>query len=197
MVIKETPHRITPEARFFTVPDHPRQRQYEALRAFFVEGVPSAEAARRFGYQPGSFRILCWRFRHVSERDFFRDVPRGPQSQPRKDAVRARIIAMRKKNYSVYDIRDELERTGSDRLSATAIQEVLREQGFARLPRRLDESGPLPRVQPPTPSPTCAPSPSRTDRSLLGSADSSCCCRSSRDSISIALSMAAACRAAR
>src|SRR6266571_1396960 len=142
MVITETPHRITPEARFFTEPDHPRQRQYEALRAFFVEGVRSAEAARRFGYQPGSFRILCWRFRHVSERDFFRDVPRGPQSQPRKDAVRARIIAMRKKNYSVYDIRDELERTGSDRLSATAIQEVLREQGFVRLPRRLDEERP-------------------------------------------------------
>ena len=142
MVIKRTPHRITNEARFFTEPDHPRQRQYEALRAFFVEGLPSAEAARRFGYQPGSFRILCWRFRHVSERDFFRDVPRGPQSQPRKDAVRARIIAMRKKNYSVYDIRDELERTGSDRLSATAIQEVLREEGFARLPRRLDEERP-------------------------------------------------------
>src|SRR6266545_4191617 len=142
MVIKGTLHRITDETRFFTEPDHPRQRQYEALRAFFVEGVPSAEAARRFGYQPGSFRILCWRFRHVSERDFFRDVPRGPQSQPRKDAVRARIIAMRKKNYSVYDIRDELERTGSDRLSATAIQEVLREEGFARLPRRLDEERP-------------------------------------------------------
>lgn len=76
------------------------------------------------------------------ERDFFRDFPRGPQAQPRKDAVRARIIAMRKENYSVYDIRDELERSGPDRLSATAIQEVLREEGFARLPRRLDEERP-------------------------------------------------------
>jgi len=94
MVIKRTPHRITNEARFFTEPDHPRQRQYEALRAFFVEGLPSAEAARRFGYQPGSFRILCWRFRHVSERDFFRDVPRGPQSQPRKEEIHRSTSAL-------------------------------------------------------------------------------------------------------
>lgn len=133
---------MTPEARFFIEPDHPRQRQYEALRAFFVEGLPSTEAARRFGYQPGSFRLLCWRFRHIMERDFFRDLPRGPLAQPHKDAVRERIIAMRKKNFSVYDIRDELERTGSDRLSVTAIQEVLRQEGFARLPRRLDEERP-------------------------------------------------------
>jgi hypothetical protein len=76
------------------------------------------------------------------DRDFFRDIPHGPQSQPRKDAVRERIVALRKRNLSVYDIRDELERTGPDRLSATAIQEVLREEGFARLPRRREEERP-------------------------------------------------------
>jgi hypothetical protein len=76
------------------------------------------------------------------DRDFFRDIPHGPQSQPRKDAVRERIVALRKRNLSVYDIRDELERSGKDRLSATAIQEVLREEGFARLPRRADEERP-------------------------------------------------------
>src|SRR5437867_12379262 len=140
----ETPHKITDEARFFLQPIHPRQRQYEALRAYFVEQLPSAEAARQFGYQPGSFRILCWRFRHEQEmdRNFFRDIPHGPKTQPRKDAVRARIIAMRKRNLSVYDIRDELDRAGKDCLSVTAIQEVLREECFSRLPRRLDEERP-------------------------------------------------------
>ena len=141
-VIIETPHAFTPEERFFREPTHPRQRQYEALRAYFVEGWSSAEASRRFGYQPGSFRVLCWRFRHHMDRDFFRDIPHGPHSQPRKDAVRERIVAFRKRNLSVYDIRDELERSGKDRLSATAIQEVLREEGFARLPRRADEERP-------------------------------------------------------
>jgi hypothetical protein len=138
----ETPHSFTNEGRFFLEPAHPRQRQYEALRAYFVEAVSSAEASRRFGYQPGSFRVLCWRFRHRMDRDFFREIPHGPKSQPRKDAVRARIVELRKRNLSVYDIRDELERSGPTRLSATAIQEVLRDEGFSRLPRRLDEERP-------------------------------------------------------
>jgi hypothetical protein len=140
--VVKTPDSITDEARFFLEPSHPRQRQYEALRAYFAEGLPSAGAAHRFGYQPGSFRILCWRFRHAMERDFFRDIPHGPKSRPRKNAVRARLVALRKRNLSVYDIRDELERSGQDRLSVTAIQEVLREEGFARLPRRLDDERP-------------------------------------------------------
>ena len=138
----ETPHPITTEARFFVDPSHPRQRQYEALRAYFVEGLPSAVAARSFGYQPGSFRILCWRFRHQEEQKFFRDIPHGPTSQPRKDAVRDHVIALRKRNFSVYDIRDELERADTDRLSVTAIQEILRAEGFSRLPRRADEERP-------------------------------------------------------
>lgn len=123
-------------------PAQPRQRQYEALRAYFAEGMPSAEVALRFGYQPGAFRVLCWRFRHQMDRDFFREIPHGPKSQPRKDAVRAHVIALRKRNFSVYDIRDELERAGPARLSVTAIQEVLRAEGFARLPRRADEERP-------------------------------------------------------
>lgn len=138
----KAPKALTNEAQFFVKPSSPRQRQYEALRAFYVEGLTSAEAARRFGYQAGSFRILCHRFRNEKDPAFFRDVPHGPQSQPKKDAVRERIVAMRKRNLSVYDIRDELERTGKDRLSVTAIQEVLREQGFARLPRRGDDERP-------------------------------------------------------
>jgi hypothetical protein len=140
--VEKTPNAITDEERFFLEPAHPRQRQYEALRAYFAERLPSAEAARRFGYQPGSFRILCHRFRHEMDREFFRDIPHGPKSQPRKDAVRDRIVSLRKRSLSVYDIRDELERSGKDRLSVTAIQEVLRDEGFSRLPRRLDEELP-------------------------------------------------------
>ena len=46
-------------AGFFLQPANATQRQYEALRAYFVEGLPSGEVARRFGYSPGSFRVLC------------------------------------------------------------------------------------------------------------------------------------------
>ncbi len=34
------------DAQFFLQPLKPLQRQYEALRAYFVEGLPSAEVAR-------------------------------------------------------------------------------------------------------------------------------------------------------
>ena len=37
-------------ARRFLEPANSTHRQYEALRAFFVDGLPSAEAAARFGY---------------------------------------------------------------------------------------------------------------------------------------------------
>jgi hypothetical protein len=40
---------------FFLTPASAKQRQYEALRAFFVEGRPSREVARAFGYSTGSF----------------------------------------------------------------------------------------------------------------------------------------------
>ena len=141
------PDTITDEERFFLEPSHTRQRQYEALRAYFVEKRPSQEVAQRFGYQPGSFRILCYRFRHFMDRDFFRDIPHGPKTQPKKDAVRSRVIKLRKQNYSIYDIRDELQRSGKDYLSSTAIAEVLREEGFSRLPRRADDE----RAQTPRP----------------------------------------------
>ena len=75
---------LTPEARFFLAPDHPLQRQYEAFRAYFVEGLPSLEVARRFGYAPGSFRVLCHQFRQLADKpgSFFQAVTPGPRSPP-------------------------------------------------------------------------------------------------------------------
>ena len=37
-------------AEWFTTPGPVNQRRYEALRAFFVDGLSHAEAAARFGY---------------------------------------------------------------------------------------------------------------------------------------------------
>ena len=136
-----SPNSITREAAFFLEPQHPRQRQYEALRAYFAEGLPSAQAARGFGYTPGSFRVLCHKFRQGALGAFFRDLPRGPQVQAKKDPARPLIVALRKQNLSIYDIHDALTQQGHA-LSPTAIHEVLRAEGFARLPRRRDEERP-------------------------------------------------------
>src|SRR4029450_7768646 len=37
-------------AEWFTAPEQVNQRRYEALRAFYVEGLTHAEAAERYGY---------------------------------------------------------------------------------------------------------------------------------------------------
>ena len=132
---------ITAEARFFLEPEQPRHRQYEALRAYFVQDLPSAEAARRFGYTAGSFRVLCHKFRQGALGGFFRDLPRGPQVQAKKDPARPLIVALRKQHLSIYDIQDALTQQGHP-LSLTAIHEVVRAEGFARLPRRRDEERP-------------------------------------------------------
>ena len=129
---------------FFLSPHEPLHRQYEALRAFFIEEIPSAEAAQRFGYSPGSFRVLCHQFRHDPEKRslFFRPLPRGARPAPARDPVRELVVAMRKRNLSVYDIQRELAETDR-RISINALTVLLREEGFARLPRRRDEERPI------------------------------------------------------
>lgn len=133
----------SPEARFFLAPEKPLHRQYEALRAYFVEGLSSTEVARRFGYTEGAFRVLCHQFRHDQARQerFFRQVRRGPQAAAARDPVRERVIALRKQNLSVYDIQHELQAEGHT-ISINALSTLLHEEGFARLPRRGDEERP-------------------------------------------------------
>jgi transposase len=138
----KAPYSITNCRRFFAQPATPRQRQYEALRAFFVEGLRSAEAARRFGYSPGAFRVLCHAFRRGELPDFFATARTGPREQPKKSRAQEQIVALRKRNYSVYEISQALEQQGTP-LSATAVREVLAQEGFAPLPRRRDDERPI------------------------------------------------------
>jgi hypothetical protein len=49
--------------RFFLQPQTTVQRQYEALRAVIVEGLPQKEVAGRFGYTHDSLRQLLRNFR--------------------------------------------------------------------------------------------------------------------------------------
>jgi transposase len=127
--------------RVFLEATHPKHRQYEALRAYFVEGRSSQEAATAFGYSVGSFRVLCHHFRRDASPTFFLAAPRGPRTQPKKSAARDAIIDLRKQNYSVYEISETLMERGLG-LSPTAVREVLKTEGFAALPRRLDEDRP-------------------------------------------------------
>jgi hypothetical protein len=131
---------ITIRQRFLQ-PSTTAHRQYEALRAFFVERAPSHEAARRFGYTPGSFRLLVHRFRHAPDQPFFLADRRASYARRSHASRRQRILALRKQNLSIYDISRALAQDGQ-KLTPTAIALILRQEGFARLPRRRDEERP-------------------------------------------------------
>jgi len=128
-------------ARFFLEPSNTTHRQYEALRAYFVDNLPSAEAARRFGYTPGSFRVLCHEFRQNPHRPFFLATTKSLHVVPEKKRVRETVLILRKQNLSIYDISRALGQEGQT-LSPPAIAAILKQEGFARLPRRRDEERP-------------------------------------------------------
>lgn len=107
-----------------------------------MEGQPSSEVARRFGYSAGAFRVLCHAFRHRELPEFFAATRPGRREQPKKSRAHDQIVALRKRNYSVYEISQALKEQGMA-LSATAVREVLAGEGFAPLPRRLDEERPV------------------------------------------------------
>jgi hypothetical protein len=141
------PKELSQLRRFFLQPRLPKHRQYEALRAYLVEGRPSKDVAQDFGYSLNSFHVLCHHFRRDPQPAFFVSPRHGPQSQPRKSAARDLIVQLRKQNHSVYEISQTLKERRCP-LSPTAVREVLRAEGFAALPRRLDQERPHP------PSPT-------------------------------------------
>jgi transposase len=132
---------LTRIRRFFQRPKAAKQRQYEALRAYFFEGLPSAEAAARFGYTPGSFRVLCHTFRHDPDPQFFVTPRTGPHASSTATTARNRVVELRKKNHSIYEI-SELLGDESIELSPSAVRELLRQEGFAPLPRRRDDERP-------------------------------------------------------
>jgi hypothetical protein len=132
---------LTDFAQRFLQPQNSTHRLYEALRAYFVDDLPSREAAQQFGYSPQSFRVLVHRFRHDPDRAFFLAPSRGPHAAPKKNQGRELIITLRKQNLSIYDISQALAREGLS-FSPVSVAQVLHAEGFARLPRRHDDERP-------------------------------------------------------
>ena len=132
---------ITKFARLFLEPANSTHRQYEALRAYFVDRLSNKEAAERFGYTEGSFRVLVHEFRKNPGRQFFLPPAKGPHTAPKKDKVREIVIALRKENLSIYDISKVLKTKGHP-LSPVSVSIMLNDEGFHRLPRRRDDERP-------------------------------------------------------
>jgi hypothetical protein len=126
-------------AHRFLTPQNASHRQYEALRAYFVEQRPGSEVAQRFGYTRGSLHQLVHQFRCQPGRRFFVAAPRpGAKTD---ETIRQRIVQLRKQNQSIYDISEALKKEGLPR-TPVAVAALLRQEGFAKLPRRGDAERP-------------------------------------------------------
>ena len=123
----------------FRKPATPTMRRYEALRARFVEGCSSAEAAHRFGYAPGTFRNLCSAFLANPDWSFFQPPPQTPPpTAPKPDkAARDRLILQLRdqRQLPIDRIARSLEADGFP-VSPSTVATVLRRAGRLRLPRR-------------------------------------------------------------
>ena len=71
-----------PGAEYFTAPAHPNQRRYEALRAYFTEGLTVAEAGARAGYTRSSMASLLRDFRAGRLELFAQPGKPGPKAAP-------------------------------------------------------------------------------------------------------------------
>jgi len=138
-----------PPSEFFTSPAHLNQRRYEALRARYVDGLSYAEADRRFGDTRWTMIDLARQHRAGKLALF------APPGRPgrragagsRKDAVRARVIELRREGLSIYEISARLAAKGTP-LNRTSVAEILAEEGFGRLLRQPE---PAKSISPATP----------------------------------------------
>ena len=126
------PHQ--PEAAFFADPQDTTQRRYETLRAYFLDGLTAAQAGTRFGYAESSVQAMVRDFR-AGDRGFFIDRRPGPRVAPAKQAARDQVLRLRQAGHSITEITQALATTATP-LNRTGIWELLRDEGFERLPTR-------------------------------------------------------------
>ena len=123
---------------FFQEPQTIAQKQYEALRMFFIENIDAKTVAANFGYTYRGFTTIVSDFRkklrdNKANSLFFNELQRGRKKSP--ESYQDIIINLRKKYYSVEDIKVVLDAKGLS-VSEKTIYNIIRSKGFARLPRR-------------------------------------------------------------
>ena len=127
-------------AELFRTPHMRTHRQYEALRAHFLDGLEAAKVAERFGYSIGSFRNLCTRLRGNPDlSSFFAERRPGPKAKP-DEPVRLRrdrrILELRRTcGLSVGEISQTLKEEGMP-AGTTTVQRTLCRNGIGKLARR-------------------------------------------------------------
>ncbi len=139
---------------FFLSPDSVAQKQYEALRMYFVERKTAKDVAKRFGYKHRGFTTIVTEFNKKlksghGDNLFFASVQRGRKKTNEVFAANDIVIELRKKYHSVEEIKAILDAKGLN-ISEKTVYNIINREGFSRLPRRTKSAKQkleLPKIQ--------------------------------------------------
>jgi transposase len=114
------------------------QRRYEALRLHFMENISIQEVAKMMSLSPSYLlKEKSKLSKCLSEGidPFFCDKKTGPKTCRKTDSIVEHVVELRKQNYSIIDIKASLDALGIT-VAFDSINRILKNEGFARLPRR-------------------------------------------------------------
>ena len=125
--------------KYFLNPGHLFQKQYEALRSFYVEGKTSKQIAIQFGFSKNYFDKFRSYFHQTLEQgklpNFFATPTPGRNAKSVEEHIKQRVVSLRKMNHSIVDIKAILDAMDIN-LNHNQIDKILKSDGFARLHRR-------------------------------------------------------------
>jgi len=127
------------ETEYFNNIKNPLHKQYLALRMFFAENASAEEVALHYGYKVSTVYTYVRNFKgklaSSDEDPFFKEPSVGRTKLDHGGKINELIIAYRKRNFSVPEIKAVLDSQNIN-VSERYIGTVLTDEGFARLPRR-------------------------------------------------------------
>lgn len=129
---------------YFQNPVNTIHKQYEVMRAFFYEGISALSIAEKYGYSINTVYSLIRDFKEklkkgIKDDPFFKTIKTGRKQKDESKNYTELIVSLRKQYLSVPNIKsimDSLKKNVSERY----IFNIIKKEGFARLPRRDKKS---------------------------------------------------------
>jgi hypothetical protein len=126
--------------QYFLNPTSIAQKQYEALRMYYVEEKTAKEVADIFGYKHRGFTTIVTEFNKKLKNNniadiFFKPTQKGRKPTTEVSQARDIIVSLRKSYHSVEEIKAILDGKGYN-IAERTIYNIISQEGFSRLPRR-------------------------------------------------------------
>jgi transposase len=133
---------LEPE-EYFRKPENAYHKQYRAMMDFYYNNMTAAQIAEKHGYTVSTVysmsRDLKIKLKSTAQDPYFKTVTLGRKLRDEEGTLTAMIVALRKKYLSVPEIKSILE-AAEINVSLQYIDAILKKEGFARLPRRDNET---------------------------------------------------------